>query len=182
MYTVQCRWDGVAPILFNRRVDEQIISQLITGKSLAKKPTLEQLKELAWQRAYKANGHFVVPGSMIKGVTREGGKKVRMGKAGGCHNLIKAIFFVEEPGYAILAKELDGLRNSTIIKKDGNLQYALWPQKNLPWSIKFKARILDDNFPLEALRESMDNGGFYMGIGSGRPEFGRFEVKECKKL
>jgi len=50
------------------------------------------------------------------------------------------------------------------------------------WEAELKLLVLDDQMPMEILKEIVDYAGKFVGIGDWRPHFGRFEATKFKKL
>lgn len=56
-------------------------------------------------------------------------------------------------------------------------------QLNPPWGLRFKAYIKDNpNIDAELLRSLLERAGSQIGLGCFRPLFGRFELKEFKRI
>ena len=52
------------------------------------------------------------------------------------------------------------------------------PAMKAGWKIQATIAVLDDTLPVEALRNAIETAGLYVGVGSWRPEFGRFVLRE----
>lgn len=176
MYQVKATWKGLSPILFSRPKPEDFDPR----NPNKRKMSLEEMRAERLGRAYAMNGHYVLPGHMIKATTCEGAKEVGWGKKKSTRPLMKAIFFPTERDF-FLAKKLDGLHEDKMIKSDGNMIWAAWPCIKV-WKVEFTANVLHDAFPPECVRSAMEIGGLYKGIGSRRPEFGRFEVTDFEVI
>ena len=50
------------------------------------------------------------------------------------------------------------------------------------WELEFTAVILDEVFPSDAIKESIEYAGMYYGLLDGRPQLGRFELVSFEKL
>lgn len=49
------------------------------------------------------------------------------------------------------------------------------------WEAEFTLLVLDEQMPVDKLKEILENAGRFRGIGDWRPHFGRFEIVEFKE-
>jgi len=49
------------------------------------------------------------------------------------------------------------------------------------WEAEFTLLVLDEQMPVDILKDILENAGRFRGIGDWRPHFGRFEVVEFKE-
>ena len=49
------------------------------------------------------------------------------------------------------------------------------------WTLDFDLNVIDDRAEIPVIKEILEYAGLYVGIGTFRPKFGRFEVKKFQK-
>jgi len=85
------------------------------------------------------------------------------------------IYFPEAPNYKI------DVRTAVIPATRGRV-FAIRPRWD-KWTMEFTVNILDaENIGLENLKKIMEYAGRFVGIGTFRPKFGRFEVVDFKEV
>jgi hypothetical protein len=50
------------------------------------------------------------------------------------------------------------------------------------WALDFTITVLDEQLPVEVVREILDHAGRFVGIGDYRPKFGRFQVTKWEAV
>lgn len=170
MRTYRVIIEGVAPIRMNKYVHEMDNS--------TKKSDKERQEE-AYQRTYKdEKGKYVIPRKAIKAVIVAGGAKVSVGR-GKAKALLKAVLFIEADvllKYPKTAEILmqDGVK---IPPRTGARVMKYWVAFK-EWSAEFDIVITDDTIREEVIRNSIIAGGIYHGLLDGRPDFGRYILKD----
>lgn len=167
MYTVKTTVQGVAPLLFNRPDDERKVTGTITE---------EQRKESAQQNKVHKNGHGVfIPAWNIKQTLINGCKNTLKGKAS-ITNYVKAACF---PKDALFGRdEVDFLHEcwGRVPPRTGALVKIWRPALKEGWTLPVEFSVTDDRLNSEALRLGWEHSGLMIGLGSWRPEYGRFIV------
>lgn len=177
MYKIEATITGLAPIRFNRFIEQ---SKESANK---RKMTQEQQVEDALTRSYRdENGEFYVPKEVLRACLINGGKKVKVGRGMASKSLEAILIFDEEKYYLGTTKYKIQKAVVRIPPKTGARVTQFWVMVELPWSLKFSAVILDEVFPSEAIKESIQFAGLYYGLLDGRPQLGRFELKDFKKV
>ena len=176
MYKIEATINGLVPLRFNRFL---IRSKQQTNKG---KMTEEQQKADALERSYfDEKKGFYIPKHALRACLINGGKKVKIGR-GAASKLLEAILIFDNDKYFLGIKDYKIMQDVVRIppKTGGRvIQYWVVIEK---WQCKFSATILDDLFPIDGIKESIQFAGMYNGLLDGRPEYGRFELTDFKKV
>jgi hypothetical protein len=176
MYQMKFNLKSVSPYIQNNPIES-----IETVKSSSGKTRIGKAKLNSEKTGYKNSKGFYIPARQIKGMMFQAGKKVKMGR-GSIANFIKACVFCENLEYQMfmegkIIKEPDFIYNDPIIKKDGQMVFN--PRVAFhEWEADIILNITDDAIPKEKILEVLAVGGLYVGLGSRRPEYGRFMVVE----
>lgn len=174
MYEIEVKLEGIVPILFNRPFD-------ITGSGGAKK-TPETLKKEAIQRLHMNGKDICLPPLMLKNCLTTGAAKKGLKQHGrqGLAGFIGGGIFVQ-------GDMLFGKKKPDFIHEHwgrippgpkGSAVTLYRPALNEGWKLSFGLSVLDDNISSDKLRQALEYGGLFVGLGAWRPEFGRFVVKK----
>jgi hypothetical protein len=175
MYKITATITGLVPLRYNRF--------LIRGKEQTnkKRMTVEEQKVDALERSYydKEKG-FYIPKHALRAASINGGKKVKIGR-GAASKLLEAIMIFDEEKYYLNTHEHEIQEDVVRIPpKTGARVVQYWVV--IPnWECSFSAVILDDLFPVDGVKESIQYAGMYYGLLDGRPQLGRFELTDFKK-
>lgn len=176
MYQVKATITGLSPLRHNRFIE----SKATSGMS-KKKSEDDRIKEAFERSYYDEKEGFYIPRQALKKVICEGGKKVKIGR-GSANTIFKAILILDEDKFFIGNKHYVIYKEAVRIPpKTGARVMQHWVI-NEKWQITFTATILDDVIPADAVKESIQYAGLYYGLLDGRPEYGRFELTDFKKL
>jgi len=175
MYKVIGTIEGVTPLRFNRYLlnDRQSANR--------KKMTHEEQVENALERSYRDEKGFYVPSAALRKCFINGGKKVKIGR-GYASKLLEAIMIFDEDKYYLNTKDYEIQQDVVRIPPVTGarvLQYWVLIRK---WKLSFTVSILDDVFPDGGLKDAIVNAGLYNGLLDGRPQLGRFELIEFKRI
>lgn len=164
---------GICTALFDRNTGE------VPGSD-------EDAKKQAPAKVYRNSaGEISVPADMLKASVRnaakEIGKKMESRKR---EQAIRAGVFFDKESYSLGFKDFDGLHAEMVTRKGtGNkvtrvMSYRPYIKEG--WEIE--GTVLLYGVSAMLFKESIELAGFKYGIGSHRPEFGRFEVVECGEV
>lgn len=161
---------GVAPLLFNRFISEE--------KGARKKEYVPE--DVCKKKLYIASdGSLYAPTTMIKAAMILAGSDFPFKGKKSYKQFIKSgIFFDSEEAKLAPQKYVIDERPIQI----GDARVLGWRPKFENWSIKFTMNVVDDFLGENTLKDILSASGKYKGIGSYRPEFGRFVVEEFKRL
>lgn len=168
MYKVDYVIEGLAPLLFNRPEDERKTLGTISE---------EQRMENAKAKVH-TNGHgLFIPAWNLKVTLLNGAKSCLKGKAS-ISNYVKASVF---PVDGLFGRDSYDFMHETwgrVPPKTGALVKIWRPALREGWNMKGAFNVTDDRLTPDALKLAWEQAGLMVGIGSWRPEFGRFIVKE----
>lgn len=175
---------GTMPFLFNRYVD---VAE--ANEAVGKKPR-DDTKVDAWRRKEAllrvyANGKgLYLPGRNIRSAMVEGAKALDMR-----HKLTrvsKALWpflrrgLVVEPAELLFnVKKTEELHGDMvrIPPQSGPLVMKYWPMLE-DWKLSFSLVVFDDSLAGDELEESLKAAGLFAGLGTGRPDYGKFSLAE----
>ena len=163
--------EGVAPILFSRMYDQASLEGPGGPPAMA-----DRLKE-PWLKCHRDEHGIYIPGGMFKQAILGGAKAgdVKKGKRSWA-TLLEALVFPESHLY--LSKEnFDDVFEHWGRRppKTGGAMIIRYPRVALGWRADFRlVCTLDDATAAEAVRRSIEAAGLLVGMGSWRPEYGRF--------
>jgi len=163
---------GICTILFDRNTGE------VPGSD-------EDAKKQAPHKIYtNAEGDICIPADMVKAsarsACREIGKKMESKKR---EQAFRAGVFFDKEMYSLGRKDTDGLHAEMVTRKGtGNKVTRVCSYRPFvrEWEIEGNALLYAVSQQL--FLESLTLAGFKFGLGSHRPEFGRFEVVECVEV
>jgi hypothetical protein len=163
---------GICPVLFDRNTGEVPGSDEDAKKQAPAKVYLNTKKEVS------------IPADMLKAsmrnACREIGKKMESKKR---EQSFRAGVFFDSDMFSLGRKDTDGLHAEMVTRKGtGNKVTRVMSYRPMvrEWEIKGSALLY--GVSVQLFIESIELAGFKFGIGSHRPEFGRFEVLECVQV
>lgn len=178
MYKFESKIVGVAPLRFNRFIERS------REDSNRKKMTEEQQIQDALERSYlDPKKGFYVPSEAIRASIVNGGKKVKISR-GSASKLLEAIMIFDEERFYLGIKSNDYKIQKGVVRippKTGARVMQFWVVLE-KWELPFSANIVDDVFPSNSIKDSIDVAGVYYGLLDGRPQLGRFFQESFKKI
>lgn len=177
MYRIEGKIEGLAPILFNRMLEDELKSP---GGAKARITQEARIKE-ANSRVYRtAAGWLYLPGWNFKQCLLQGCKKsgLKVGRSSLATYLAACVFPDKELHFG--REEPDFMHEHWGRKppRTGGACIILRPALNAGWILTFGLNVMDDRRTPEEIRRSLDEAGLLVGIGGWRPEYGRFIVIE----
>ena len=176
MYQLKYRLKSVSPYIQNNPVG--VIEDVKAGSG---KTRIGKAEVNAEKTGYKNEIGYYIPARQINGLKFRAGMKVKLGKAN-IANFMKACVFCESQEIQMIRKgrpikEADFIYNDPIIRKDGQMVFN--PRMAFrEWEAEVILNVTEDSIPKSKVLEVLTIGGLYVGIGSRRPEYGRFMVEE----
>jgi hypothetical protein len=167
MYKIRGRLQGTADLLFNLMTAETE-KNLRSGATGGKFTDDQRTEEAKSKYPVDPDGNAIISNWMFKRVLADGAKagKVNIGRKSLAPFLIATVF-VE--GYIHLTPNI----YDYIIKR---------PAFRTGWKAEFTLNVLDDGINADQVRASLEAAGIYTGLGSWRPEYGRFIVTEWEVM
>ena len=121
---------------------------------------------------YLPNTHFKA--SMVKASTDFKMKGQKTYK-----DYIKAGVFIEEEEIVLDQQEYVIHAEPVVI---GSARVMSWRPKFKEWSCEFTMALTDEMLDKSTVKEILISAGRFKGVGDHRPEYGRFDVVEFKKI
>ena len=182
MYRIEGKVQGVAPILFNRMLEGEL--EPPPGKSGKGRVTREERIEEAQQRVYFDEHGLYLPAWNFKQCLLEGCKRagLKVGR-GSLAPYLAATIFPDQRLYfhkneADFMHEWWGKRPP----KTGGACIIRRPALREGWELTFGLNMMDERRTEGEVRRSLDEAGLLVGLGSWRPEYGRFIVVEWQVI
>lgn len=176
--------EGVTPFLFNRYVEDQEVVERIGPKPKDASKVDEWRQKEGMLRVYENGGSGpVLPGRNIRatmingahagGITHKPGK----GRPMGLGPFLRRGLLIE-PAWVEFGKvKIDLHRDLVRVPpRTGATVVKYWPKLE-DWRLKFQLVVFDDSLQGESeLKESLEAAGVFCGLGTGRPDYGKFRV------
>lgn len=160
---------------FNRILDGVLNSDGST-------PTNEQLFEQAKMKIHMNGKNVIFPRRGFQSCIIQGAKmgNLKEGRRG-LADFIKATVLPEED-IRFDAETYDYIKKDIFPNKQGKLITVFRPCLKAGHKFTFSLLVIEDKRKSEAIGLAVDAGGLLVGLGSRRPEFGRFTVIEWKVI
>ena len=138
----------------------------------------------SWKDAlYKDEKGCYLPAVQIKGALVNSGRDFKIkARRTSFKDWVRANLFVDEEKIYLGKEEPDEIKESYVKRKDGSRVPKLHPSFNAGLQISFTLNCMDDNIEDDLIQKICENAGKGYGVGARRPEYGRFEVVEFKKI
>lgn len=183
--------EGVTPFLFNRYFEEDESLPVIGKKPRDSTKVDEWRRKEALLRVYE-NGHGpYLPSRNIRSAMVEGARALQLkhkpptGRAMALWPFLRRGLQVE-PAELLFNQKMadDSLHRDTvrIPPQKGALVVKYWP-KFEDWKLTFTLTVFDDSLQEDAeLQEAIHAAGLYCGLGTGRPDYGKFKLTEWDEI
>ena len=175
MKVIESEVRGVTPLLMNRfpglgQFDEKV--KIVN-------PNIDGVQD-AVKKLYSINGTIYQPASHIRGTLINAGKDLRIkGKGKATYSKTLASMVVVEPE-AIPHKFKEWtVFPACTVNPSTKGRIVTYRPKFDKWELEFRL-IIDDEVPIEVVKEALERAGRYVGIGDWRPAtkgmYGKFMV------
>lgn len=181
MYKIKATLVGLAPLLFNQP-DLSEIDPPPDGPrpKPPSKLTLAERQERAEKKLYRDDGGVYLPGAMLKaciliGAARSG---LKVGPRTSIATFLAAEIFPERKMYFDGKEDFDFMHEcwGRIPPKRGAVVTIRRPALSEGWKLPIMLNVVADNRTSGEIRQCLDTAGMAAGLGSWRPEYGRFIV------
>ena len=164
---------GTAPLLMNRfAVEEKATS------TRAKKVYVP--KEEAERKTYRTeNGKLYLPSMHFKASMIKSATDFKMQGKKSYKEYVKAGIFIT-PIEIILDQQKYEIHEEPVVIQRSRVMS--WRPKFKEWTCEFEIEIADEMLNVDTIKEILIASGKYKAVGDHRPEYGRFEVIEFKKI
>lgn len=183
MYEVKVTIKGISPLLFNRFIQAEL-----EGKS--KKQTGADKEKDPSDKLYKLpddNGTIYTPATHLEGMLVNAAKNFKIkGKGKSTFSkLVGSSVAVIPDAIPHKIQKWDVFR-TTCVNPNTRGRMIVDRPKMPEWELDFTIKVMDDGIPDDVLKQIIDYGGNYVGIGDWRPDnkgkFGKFMVTKYEKL
>ena len=183
MYKIRGKLQGTADLLFNLMTADTE-KNLRSGATGGKFTDDQRTEEAKSKYPVDPDGNAIISNWMFKRVLADGAKagKVNIGRKSLAPFLIATVF-VE--GYIHLTPNIYDYIHEVPGKrppKTGGACIIKRPAFRTGWIAEFTLNVLDDGINADQIRASLEAAGIYVGLGSWRPEYGRFIVTEWEVI
>jgi len=177
METVKITIKGKTPLLMNRFRSSQI-------ESKTKKRTGAVVEDDYTSKLYLTEDEKpYVPSAYLRGMLIEAGKQFKIqGKGKATYSkLLGSAIEVNPDAIEIISEGYKPFVISAVNPTTKGRMIVKRPMFE-DWSLKFEIAVLDDGVPVDVLKDIIEHGGNYVGIGDWRPnkkgKYGKFMVTE----
>lgn len=179
MYTLKGKLIGIAPILFERLLEEA--QEQIADRKSAPALTREEKIEQAYRKVYRRDGVIGVPAQNVKRCLLRGSqmKKQKRQRSSLWPYLEGAAFFTEDflslgvEGPELIHEETGRVPPG----KKGTPTQIFRPALRVGWELPFELSVYEDTIAATEVREALEYAGLMVGLCGHRPEYGRFRVE-----
>lgn len=179
MYRISATIKGIAPLLFNALDIEDLEPPDFDKKKQSRRMTREEKIAKANKRVNRNKNGIYLPGKNLKECMLEGCKfaGLKEGRRSLEPYLRATVYFDREMSFN--KKDVDEIdaRWGRIPPRIGPAVVIRRPMLNDGWILKVGMLVAMDNISAGDIEASMVSGGLLIGVGSGRPENGRFEIQ-----
>lgn len=168
MYKINVTLEGTAPFLFNKYLPSD-----------SKKRPESEYMEIAKGRAYSDDHGIFVPQWTLKRVLQDGIKGAGIKEAKkSIAPAVVATTFLEAPG-RFQKPDVDFVHTcmGRVPPRTGAMVAIYRPAMDVGWLLSFTYIVLDASRDPGQLHDAMIHAGPFVGIGSWRPEYGRFIIR-----
>lgn len=182
MYRITGKIQGVAPILFSHWTEEaeKSIREGTTGGKFSD----DQRMQEAMQKVYlNEQGDLTLPNWNFKKCLLEGCRKagLKEGRASMSPFLEATVFVDAELSFGVQAPDFIHEVTGKRPPRTGGACLIKRPALNAGWSLPFSLSVVDDRRSADHIRRALEEAGLLVGLGSWRPEYGRFVVTEWQR-
>ncbi len=181
MYKIEGKIKGVAPLLFNRMLDNELEPAKLKPNQRGRMSMDDRIVE-AEQRCHKNSSGLYLPGWNLKQCVLEGCRRagLKIGRRSMAPDLAACMFPDRELYFGKQEPDFMFTHWGRRPPRTGGACMISRPALKEGWELPFGLNVLDDRIDEVAIRRAMDEAGLLVGLGSWRPEFGRFLVVEWK--
>lgn len=173
MVRIQVKVIGKAPLLMNKFVEVPA-----TDSKRGKKVYVPE--EEAEKKTYRTEkGKLFLPGKHFKASMVKAATDFKMKGHKSYKDYVKSGVFVETEEIILDQQDYEIHAEPVVIQR---ARVMSWRPKFKEWSCTFIIEIGDDMIDPTTLKEILEAAGKWKGVGDYRPEYGRFDIKEFKKI
>ena len=176
MLTIKATIQGVVHLAMDKLDPDMILNP----PPHPPRPTDEQLQAQADRATYRNDAGLYMPRRAIKKAILDGSSRanIKVGRVA-LAKYLEATLFVEPREVPFGLTEPDEFEQFVVRRKDGNSIIKRRPLLKPGWELTFEL-MLDENRDPAQVKVALESAGTLVGLGAGRPEYGRFIVISWK--
>jgi len=173
---IKVKIKGTADLLQNKL-------NLEGGEKISLRKTAETPEEEASKKAYKDENGYYFPSTWVEGMLVKSGAAFPMKGYGKktWKDPVKGGVFCVEDKIRLSSKKYEIFRIAATNPNSRGKRIISRPLFKEGWEAQFTLSVIDERFTIGVIKELLDRGGQYIGMGDWRPKYGRFIVTECKE-
>lgn len=174
MYRIRGTIEGVAPILFSRWVTD------LDAPSGGKHTAESRAAEAALKVYRGTDGLLSLPAWNLKKAIADGCARsgLKDGKRSAAGLLLAGLFIDADPTFGVAEPDLIHAATGKRPARTGGAVIIERPALATGWHLVFAASVVLDRIQPDLIRQSVEACGLEVGIGSWRPEYGRFVLRD----
>ena len=173
MVKYKVKIQGKAPLLMNKFIYVQEKSS-----SRAKKVYIPE--DEAEKKTYRTeDGKLFLPSTHFKASMTKAATDFKMTGRKSYKEYIKAGIFIDETEIVLDQQEYEIFECPVVIQR---ARVMSWRPMFKEWSCEFTLEIADEMLNATNVKEILETAGRFKAVGDYRPEYGRFIVKQFKKV
>lgn len=179
-YIVKGRIRGIAPILFNRYHDAEMLDAKAGSKKPASQMSVDEKRQESLLKVHRnAGNEIVIPKWMFKQCLVAGCQKAKLkdGRSA-LWSTFQALVFPEDASFGKSEPDFIHEHWGRIPPKTGSAAILRRPAFEAGWEVPIHITVADDRISPDAVRISLEHAGLLVGLGAWHPEYGRFTVTE----
>lgn len=175
VYTIDGKIQGLAPILFNAFTDKTL-DDLNTGATGGRFTADQRMAEAMLKLHRGQDGDIILPAWNFKVCMIDGSKKagLKEGRASMAPFIAATVFVQGELKFGKTDPDFIHEAPGRRPPKTGGACLVKRPAFREGWEIPFTLNVVDDRRAPDHLRKALEEAGLLVGLGSWRPEYGRF--------
>lgn len=175
MYRINATIEGVAPLLMNKIADLDALESPSKG---GKKTAQAKLDE-AHLKVHRNSSGIYMPAWNLKCVLIDGARRggVKEGR-GSIAPYLQATVFPEDALFGTDQPDGIHVHPGKIPPRTGGYVLIRRPMFNAGWKLTLRFNVTDDRRSPDSIRRALEEAGALVGLGSWRPEYGRFIVTD----
>lgn len=178
METYEVELTGIAPVKFNKPTAEAIKGLNPGSKSQKREDATGREAEAMERLFFLPDGTIGAPARQVKRSLLDGASMggIKIGRKGAVQ-FIKGTVMVTDGTFGVTSPDRIIEDVVRIPPRTGALVLKAWPLLDAGWTLRFQITLLQPAvLGLSVVRAALDSAGLLAGLGTERPEYGRFTV------
>lgn len=178
MDTYEVELTGIAPVKFNKPTAEAIKGLNPGSKAQKREDSAGREAEALERLFYLPDGSIGAPARQIKKALLDGASmgNIKIGRKGAIQ-FLKGTVMVTDGSFGVDKPDRIIEDVVRIPPRTGALVLKAWPLLDTGWTLRFQMTLLQPSvLGPSVARAALDSAGLLAGLGTERPEYGRFTV------